>query len=244
VGDEAFTHKCLDKFAEFRRRGRTVLLVTHSLDLVSRLCDEALWLDQGIVRGHGDPRRVIDAYLMDVAAAENKALDRPRVAAVSPSDTPSDMTRAVEGRWGSREAEILAVEFVRTDGVTAHVFESGEALAIRMRVRAHRALEDFVFGVALFSADGVCCYGTNTDIEGAEPGEFSGDGEVEFIIESLCLVAGTYKVDVAVHRRDGVPYDYHRSLYTIRVTSRLNETGIVRPPHRWTFSSGIRISGL
>jgi hypothetical protein len=154
------------------------------------------------------------------------------------------MTKAVEGRWGSREAEILAVEFVRTDGVAAHVFESGEALAIRMRVRAHRALEDFVFGVALFSADGVCCYGTNTDIEGAEPREFSGDGEVEFIIESLCLVAGTYKVDVAIHRRDGVPYDYHRSLYTIRVTSRLNETGIVRPPHRWTFSSGIRISGL
>jgi ABC-type polysaccharide/polyol phosphate transport system ATPase subunit len=244
VGDEAFTHKCLDKFADFRRRGRTVLLVTHSLDLVARFCDEALWLDQGIVRGHGDPRRVIDAYLMDVAAAENKALDRAGVAAVSPSDTPSDMTKAVEGRWGSREAEILAVEFVRTDGVTAHVFESGEALAIRMRVRAHRALDDFVFGVALFSADGVCCYGTNTDIEGAEPREFLGDGEVEFIIESLCLVAGTYKVDVAVHRRDGVPYDYHRSLYTIRVTSRLNETGIARPPHRWTFSRGIRISGL
>ena len=244
VGDEAFTHKCLDKFADFRRRGRTVLLVTHSLDLVARFCDEALWLDQGIVRGQGDPRRVIDAYLMDVAAAENKALDRARVAAVSPSETPSDMTKAVEGRWGSREAEILAVEFVRTDGVTAHVFESGEALAIRMRVRAHRPLEDFVFGVALFSADGVCCYGTNTDIEGAEPREFSGDGEVEFIIESLCLVAGTYKVDVAVHRRDGVPYDYHRSLYTIRVTSRLNETGIARPPHRWTFSRGIRISGL
>ena len=244
VGDEAFTHKCLDKFADFRRRRRTVLLVTHSLDLVARFCDEALWLDQGIVRGHGDPRRVIDAYLMDVAAAENKALDRAHVAAVSPSEAPSDMMKAVEGRWGSREAEILAVEFVRTDGVTAHVFESGEALAIRMRVRAHRALEDFVFGVALFSADGVCCYGTNTDIEGAEPREFSGDGEVTFVIESLCLVAGTYKVDVAVHRRDGVPYDYHRSLYTIRVTSRLNETGIARPPHRWTFSSGIRISGL
>jgi hypothetical protein len=244
VGDEAFTHKCLDKFADFRRRGRTVLLVTHSLDLVARFCDEALWLDLGIVRGKGDPRRVIDAYLMDVSAAENKALARPHVVAASPSEAPSDMTKAVEGRWGSREAEILAVEFVRTDGVAAHVFESGEALAIRMRVRAHRALEDFVFGVALFSADGVCCYGTNTDIEGAEPREFSGDGEVEFIIESLCLVAGTYKVDVAIHRRDGVPYDYHRSLYTIRVTSRLNETGIVRPPHRWTFSSGIRISGL
>src|SRR5947209_3652043 len=42
VGDEAFTHKCLDKFAEFRRRGKTILLVTHSLNLVERFCDEAL----------------------------------------------------------------------------------------------------------------------------------------------------------------------------------------------------------
>lgn len=244
VGDEAFTHKCLDKFADFRRRGRTVLLVTHSLDMVTRLCDEALWLDHGMLRGQGDPRRVIDAYLMDVAAAENKALDRSHVPAISAGEEPADMTKAVEGRWGSREAEILAVEFVRRDGVAAHVFESGEALAIRMRVRAHQPLDDFVFGVALFSADGVCCYGTNTDIEGAEPRAFAGDAEVAFVIESLCLVAGAYKVDVAVHRRNGVPYDYHRSLYTIRVTSRMNETGIVRPPHRWTFSSGIRISGL
>ena len=47
VGDEGFTHKCLDKFAEFRRRGKTILLVTHSLGLVERFCDEALWLDDG-----------------------------------------------------------------------------------------------------------------------------------------------------------------------------------------------------
>ena len=50
VGDEEFTHKCLDKFAEFRRRGRTVLLVTHSLNLVERFCDETLWLDGGRAR--------------------------------------------------------------------------------------------------------------------------------------------------------------------------------------------------
>ena len=245
VGDEAFTHKCLDKFADFRRRGRTVLLVTHSLDMVTRFCDEALWLDHGAVREQGDPRRVIDAYLLDVAAAENTMLDRrAALPAPSPDAPPQDMMKAVEGRWGSREAEIHSVEFVHSDGVAGHVFESGEPLAIRIRVRAHQPLQDFVFGVALFSADGVCCYGTNTDIEGAEPGEFIGDAEVGFLIESLCLVAGTYMVDVAVHRRNGVPYDYHRSLYTIRVTSRVNETGIVRPPHRWTFSSGIRISGL
>ena len=47
VGDEGFTHKCLDKFGEFKRRGKTILLVTHSLGLVERFCDEAVWLDGG-----------------------------------------------------------------------------------------------------------------------------------------------------------------------------------------------------
>ena len=61
VGDEAFTHKCLEKFAEFRRRGKTIVLVTHTLDLITRLCDETLWLDDGRVRAHGDPKRVVDA---------------------------------------------------------------------------------------------------------------------------------------------------------------------------------------
>src|ERR1700731_3594679 len=66
VGDEGFTHKCLDKFAEFRRRGRTVLLVTHSLGLVETLCDEAVWLDAGRLQAQGDPKRVVGAYLTKV----------------------------------------------------------------------------------------------------------------------------------------------------------------------------------
>src|SRR5471032_1761377 len=50
VGDEGFTHKCLDKFAEFKRSNKTILLVTHSLNLIERFCDEALWLDAGRAR--------------------------------------------------------------------------------------------------------------------------------------------------------------------------------------------------
>jgi homopolymeric O-antigen transport system ATP-binding protein len=49
VGDEAFTRKCLDKIGEFRRRGRTILIVTHSLGLVEKMCDDVLWLRQGKV---------------------------------------------------------------------------------------------------------------------------------------------------------------------------------------------------
>ncbi len=241
VGDEAFTHKCLDKFGEFRRRGRTVLLVTHSLDLVTRFCDEAMWLDGGVARIQGDPRRVIDAYLLDVAGAENQAL----AAAPAPqADESSDMFRAVEGRWGSREVEIVAVELLGPGGQPSHVFPSGDPMVIRLQVRAHQPVTDLVFGVGIFNAEGVCCYGTNTHIEGAASGAMSGDGEARFAIDRLDLVEGTYKVDVAVHRASGAPYDYHRLLYTLRVTSPLKEVGIFRPPHRWSFSGGIRIAGL
>src|ERR1051325_3755559 len=74
VGDEGFTHKCLDKFAEFRRRGRTILLVTHSLNLVERFCDEALWLEAGRKHAEGDPKRVIGAYMSDVERQEEQFL--------------------------------------------------------------------------------------------------------------------------------------------------------------------------
>ena len=284
VGDESFTHKCLDKFAEFRRRGRTVLLVTHSLDLVTRFCDEALWLDGGAIKAQGDPKRVVDAYLMAVAGTENQQLaagdasaaaatgrseDRPlhttETAADHTTETgadhttdvgadlqvgpaepegPPDMFKAVEGRWGSREVEIVGVDLTTAGGQATQIFQSGDPMEIRLRVRARQPVTDVVFGVGIFAADGVCCYGTNTQIEGAKSGELNGEGEVRFAIGRLDLVDGTYKIDVAVHRENGAPYDYHRLLYTFRVKSALKEAGIFRPPHRWTFSGGVRVDGL
>jgi ABC-type polysaccharide/polyol phosphate transport system ATPase subunit len=260
VGDESFTHKCLDKFAEFRRRGRTVLLVTHSLDLVTRFCDEAVWLDGGVAKAQGDPRRVIDAYLMDVAGTEHVQLAADDTTANSqpnpesripldsargkPGPDPRDMFQAAEGRWGSREAEITAVEMVGAAAQPAHLFQSGERVEIRLHVRANQRVSDFAFGVGIFNTEGVCCYGTNTQIDGGIAGEFVGEGLVVFAIDELDLVDGTYKLDVAVHRQDGVPYDYHRLLYTFRVKSPRKDVGIFRPPHRWSFSGGIRMSGL
>ena len=265
VGDETFTHKCLDKFAEFRRRGRTVLLVTHSLDLVARFCDEALWLDAGTARAQGDPKRVIDAYLLDVAAAENRALDTSQINVLSrgvpnsalgdgsdPRPTsnptelsePADLSKADEGRWGSREAEIVGVQMRGADGTPSHVFPSGDAVEFRLLVRAHQPLRDFVFGIGIFNAEGTCCYGTNTHLEGAQPVALTGDAEIAFRVDRLDLVEGTYKLDVAVHRQNGAPYDYHRLLHTFRVTSRVKEVGIYRPPHRWTVSGNVQIEGL
>src|SRR4029079_5506972 len=90
VGDEGFTHKCLDKFAEFRRRGRTILLVTRSLGLVERFCDHALWLDHGRVRSEGDPRRVVDAYLTSVEQSEEELMATTTAKAVAAAGSSAE----------------------------------------------------------------------------------------------------------------------------------------------------------
>ena len=297
VGDEAFTHRCLDTFAEFRRRGRTVVLVTHSLDLVDRFCDEALWLDDGLVRAQGDPRRIVDEYRLDVARAENRELTQGnqsalgRVATSSPPteppaavptrapfsgdvatkgelpapealpksepedlfrasegslsgipghpEEPMDMFGAIEGRWGSREAEITGVELLGGDGHASTVLESGGILGLRLTVTAAQPLTDVVFGVGVFNADGTCCYGTNTLIDGEPDRTLEGTAEVRLEINPLDLVAGSYKLDVAVHRANGTPYDYHRLLYSFRVTSAIPDVGVSRLRHQWHFSGAI-----
>jgi ABC-type polysaccharide/polyol phosphate transport system ATPase subunit len=260
VGDEGFTHKCLDKFAEFKRRGKTILLVTHSLGLVERFCDDALWMDAGSMKALGDPKRVVGAYVTDVEESEEDELaagdakaqesatavtpDEP-AAAVLPDNPiesatgPADMFRATEGRWGSREIEIVDVSLTGKDGERAHVFHSGERLDVRLKLRAPVAIEDFVVGIGIFNAEGVCCYGTNTDIEELKAKRIFGDAEAVFSIESLDLVEGTYKLDVAIHKIDGYPYDYHRLLHTFRVKSRTKDVGIYRPKHAWQFSEAM-----
>ncbi|MDQ3421422.1 MAG: ABC transporter ATP-binding protein [Acidobacteriota bacterium] len=263
VGDEGFTHKCLDKFAEFKRRGKTILLVTHSLGLVEKFCDEALWMDGGRMKVQGDPKRVVGAYVTDVEKSEELQLasgdarakasaivispDEPSSAVlpdhpIETAEGPADMFRATEGRWGSREIEITGVDLIGNDGVAGHVFHNGDPFAVRIKLRAPLEMDDFVVGIGLFNAEGVCCYGTNTSLEELKSVSILGDGEVTFSVDRLDLVEGTYKLDIAIHKLDGYPYDYHRLLYTFRVKSRTKDVGIYRPPHTWGFSPTVRFS--
>lgn len=238
VGDEAFTRKCLDKIGEFRRRGRTIVLVTHSLGLVEKMCDEALWLRHGRKADIGDPKRVVDAYLTYVAGGEETLLarDQPPAPAAAEEKAPEGYR---EGRWGSRDVEITRVRLVDDRGAERHVFASGETVVVRLDVEARAEVEDFVFGVGIFTSDGVSVYGTNTHLEDFVPRRAMGRGEVSLELSELRLVEGTYLLDVAVHRRDGTPYDYHRGLHSFRVKSRVKDVGVYRPPHRWSFAGGL-----
>jgi ABC-2 type transport system ATP-binding protein len=62
VGDEAFQHKCMDRILQMKKRGVSILLVSHSLAAIELLMDQAIWIDRGVVRTIGAPPDVVGAY--------------------------------------------------------------------------------------------------------------------------------------------------------------------------------------
>jgi ABC-2 type transport system ATP-binding protein len=62
VGDEAFQHKCMERMRRFRQRGVTVLYVTHAVDDAKKLCERAVWIDQGRIKYIGETQHVINIY--------------------------------------------------------------------------------------------------------------------------------------------------------------------------------------
>ena len=236
VGDEAFAHKCIHRIEEHLAGGGTLLFVSHSLGLVERLCDRVLWLENGEMRGLGSPRKVIDAYRQSVAAQEAQdVLDahHREEAEAADEEQPED-----PDRWGSGEAVIVSAR-MEVDGAESYLLEDGGSAEIVVDVEARRPLTDFVFGVAISTPRGVEVWGTNTDMLGWRPRRFDGRGEVRIRCEDLRLGAGDYEVDLAIHARDGAPYDYRRRCLSFVARSDERAIGVYRPRNAWRFSGAV-----
>jgi ABC-2 type transport system ATP-binding protein/lipopolysaccharide transport system ATP-binding protein len=237
VGDAAFVPKCLDRIDDFRRRKKTILFVSHDLATVEKICDKVAWMKGGKIQMLGEPKRVVDAYLQDIAAMQEEDYQK-RKTDVDLEQKWEDERR--EKRWGKREVEIRKVTLKNLRGEEKHVFTPDEGLVIEIDAAANEPIKDFVFGIGIFNSQGISCYGTNTNLEDYEPVVLQGEGKAACRIEKLNLINGTYYLDVAVHKRDGYPYDYHRNLYSFLVSSTLKDVGIARLPHKWTFSPAIK----
>jgi ABC-type polysaccharide/polyol phosphate transport system ATPase subunit len=240
VGDEEFSARCIAKIQEMKYRGVTLLFVTHQLDQVRNLCDRALWLDHGRTEAIGDPMRVVDAYLQEVsgtppAAPEEKAEPEPEEK--KPKETD-------EERWGSGEIVLKRVALTDHEGRQLVALAAGTPVILDMDVDVRVPQEDFVFGIGIYHANGTCVYGTNTDLEGYSAERIERSARVRFVVPSLDLVAGTYRVDAAVHTRNGRAFDYRRNVLRIVVGSRVHDTGIYRPQHEWRFDGGISFKSV
>jgi ABC-type polysaccharide/polyol phosphate transport system ATPase subunit len=222
VGDAAFTRRGLDRLARMRRRGVTMVLVSHDLDLVGHFADRAVYLRGGRVVADGVPDAVIARYRSDVAGGEAAdGAEQRRVRVVE------------EGRrWGNGDVEIVEVA-VSTAGSEQRLVPSGAPCTVHIRYRVHHGVDDFVFGIGWQRVDGAVVGGHNTDLDGLRPRRLEVDGEVRCHYDALELAPGDYQLDAAVHRADGLAYDYWCDAARVRVTSAVDWPGIWAPRHRW-----------
>lgn len=228
VGDASFVPKCLDKIFEFKRKGKTIIFVSHDLATVDRISDEVIWLKDGKIKMQGYPKKIIDTYMRYIQQKDE----------TKPEDIQKDTT---ENRWGSREIEINNVKLLDMNGIRKTVFKSEEPILIEFDVKAKKREKDFVFGIGIYNTEGILCYGSNTHIENFTSKEITGTGKVRIQIPSIHLINGTYLLDLAVHKKDGYPFDYHHFRYTFRVASKYQDIGITRVQHKWEFTDNIKI---
>lgn len=262
VGDEAFARRCLDTIKEFSARGKTIFFVSHSLALVEELCDRVLYLSGGKVAGLGEPREMLAAYRLDVSAGEGTrllaehAVEQEALRAVEPHTPPAPVAVTVTGaanaeaapepppaekprRWGDRSATIDGVRLLGQDGLERYAFRTGEPVTVEIAATPARRLDDFVFGVGLFTPEDACVHGSNTEIDGLTPARFDAPARVRLELARCDLGPGTYLLDVAVHARNGTPYDYWRGACRFRVDSPRTEAGVWSPERSWTSEGGV-----
>jgi ABC-type polysaccharide/polyol phosphate transport system ATPase subunit len=222
VGDEMFQVKCLQRIAQVRDQGISILFVSHNLDTVRHLCNHVIWMDKGQVQASGDGNTVIGDYLKHVWSTDNSPISAAQA-------------KGKGRRWGSGEVEITDVQFYAADGKERHTFETGERMTIRADYVAHTKVHRPVFGMAIHREDEVQVSESNTRFSGCDIDCIEGHGQIEYTVE-LPLLAGDYLVSMAVYD-DTIrhPYDHREQQFALRVYNgpTPERYGIVRIPCQW-----------
>ncbi|VVB97049.1 putative ABC transporter ATP-binding protein [uncultured archaeon] len=252
VGDEAFQRKCYDTINEFRREGKTIVFVSHGMETVKQLCERSILLNQGQIGSIGYSEKVVSDYHVSMHIKEELALKKQhdkRIEqqttdkiiineATTPEKIETQQTSA-EDRWGSMEVEITEVKFFAKNGNERYIFRTGEPLVARIKYFSKTKIEKPVFGIAIHRNDGVHITGPNTKFYNNVIESINGEGAVEYIIDSLPLLKGTYLFTAAVYDFACVnPYDHHEKRFTFKVVDgEIKDYGMLYIPCRWKWST-------
>lgn len=216
VGDVRFREKCFARLEELQAEGVSIVLTSHEISQVRRLCQRAVWLADGVVRAAGDADDVADRY--------EEAMT---------GDEPQEALPGGGLRIGRREVEITDVRLVDdTDRVTK-AFRSGSAFTIQIDFDANQVVDDAIFGVSAHTdSDALRCFDLSTEPDAFSVGELSGPGTIRLHIDRLDLAAGRYWLDVGVYSGEWRPYDYHWQAIPFDVHGSIGG-GPLGPPHQW-----------
>jgi len=214
VGDESFQKKCVQWMQDYLAGGGTLILVSHSMYHIQKLCRHACWLRNGEMAMAGDVFDVTQAYL---AYHESKSVPKHEV-----------------GRAGSNNLEFSVLGMALNGEASERplLLDVGATLKVRARIRSRDGRIPCV-AVGVARADGTPVYGVSTDMDGYMPARTGADEyECEIEFADLAVLPGSYTIRVHPMDSEGVRvFDTLERSIVVRGASR--ELGLVRLPHRW-----------
>jgi lipopolysaccharide transport system ATP-binding protein len=239
VGDEHFSRKSRAKMNEFKRGGKTIVLVTHDLSTVQTWCDEAVWIDAGRIQAVGNPSEVVKQYRDAVALADAqvtaKAIGAQQIGAAPPGNASG---RVVNAGGAEQQPHILIERLRLTNQFEQEVSVLGpnDSLEISFDFSTTRTIDQALFAITITRADGQGIYSTDTAADGiALPRPLPNRGTICLKLEQLNLGDGNYTVEVTAGIEGMTRVE--RCASSVGVRSGLPDTGLMRLPHRWIVAS-------
>lgn len=227
VGDEAFQRKSAERIEQFRRDGRTIILVSHGLGSVEQLCDSAAWLDHGQIKAVGPAADVISEYRGD----SHEAVKNPD---------------EVGSRWGSGEIQITSVELLDANGEPVEHPRTLDPVTVRVHVTAHAPIQDTVLVAKIDQLGGHTVWQSSTRRNGVSIGRIENTATIDLAFPSLPLLEGTYELTLAITNLTEIqPYDWWERRIRFDVRQYVNaDQGAVHIPTEWTVSGASEIVQL
>lgn len=251
VGDVFFQAKCYKKIDEIRKKGTTVLMVTHDMGSIIKYCDKVVLLNRGAFVAEGAPGHMVDLYkkilanrLDDVERELTEEKFEKAYTFGTDAEPKKDDFSVESGNlmkekltlnpnvteYGDGRAEIYDLGFLDEKGDVTNMLLKGEYFTIRERIRFFANIENPIFTYTIKDKKGMDLTGTNTLYEGSDVHSVK-DGdtyEVEFR-QKMTLQGGEYLLSMSCTGfENGTHTVYHRlyDVANITVISNKNTVGV------------------
>ncbi|MCL2087871.1 MAG: ABC transporter ATP-binding protein [Oscillospiraceae bacterium] len=235
VGDANFQRKCFERLYEMKKQGVTIVLVSHDLNSIQRICERTIWFKDGMMVEDGKSTYVTEKYLNFMSDTYDNPTEEPsnnEQAKKQPQPSDADSPEQ-ENRRGSGEVKLSGVRMTDSTGAEASNIHTRDGVNIICDYTINDDVDSLVFGINIKRSDGVHVYGIDTFAEELQPDLQKKSGTVTFTIESFNLLEGTYLFDVSCSSKIGRDYDYLCDALKLTVNNSTKETGIVSINHRW-----------
>ena len=240
VGDLAFQSKCLDRIAQFRSAGCSILLVSHESSVIQEMCDEAIWINKGHLMAQGATAEVVRQYVeyMQDGRAPFVTHDEAPVATASAAAT----VRTEEGAEvsldehpvGTSEVELTAVRVLTHDGHVATELRASQPLRVEIEYQVALRVVAPIFCVRIVREDGVVCYVLTTEKSNLSLSSIEGTGQVVLELERLDLNSGRYLVDASCYAQNWIyAYDYQSRVASFVIRGDNMQEAVLNSPFRW-----------